>query len=298
MAQKLDRRQELLRAGRAVFAEKGYHEAKIDDIVASAGVAKGTFYLYFRDKRALFAELVDGLFTRLGGAILRVDTDADIESQIKHNIRAIVAVLLDDPALTSILLSYSAGLDQAFVSQVRSFHEGVKQLLAGSLRWGQQLGIVASGDPALYATFTIGALKELLFENALGEHPRPREAMVTALFDLLRQGYLRTGEASAALTPAAPSTAAPSTAAPFTGAPSGAALSTPGAPSALVASTALSVSSPHAASLPASPSSPALSSAAPRAARRKKAAPRASVAASAPQTSPAASTPKRRRARD
>ena len=34
MATKLDRRQELLRAARTVFAERGYHEAKIDDIVA------------------------------------------------------------------------------------------------------------------------------------------------------------------------------------------------------------------------------------------------------------------------
>ncbi|AKT38331.1 TetR/AcrR family transcriptional regulator [Chondromyces crocatus] len=192
MATKLDRRQELLRAARAVFSEKGYHEAKIDDIVALAKVAKGTYYLYFRDKRAIFAELVDGLFTRLGGAILHVDPQADVESQIKHNIRAIVAVLLDDPALTSILLSYSAGLDPAFVDQVRSFHQSVKQLLAGSLTEGQRLGMVATGDPALYATFTIGALKEILFENALGKHPRPREEIVTALFDVLRRGYLRT----------------------------------------------------------------------------------------------------------
>lgn len=188
---KIERRQELLRAARTVFAEKGYHEAKIDDIVALAKVAKGTFYLYFPDKRAIFAELVQGLFTRLGEAILRVDPSADVEAQIKHNIRAIVAVLLDDPALTSILLSYAAGLDPAFITQVRVFNQGVKRLLVESLADGQRLGIVAAGDPKLYATFTIGALKEVLFENALGEQARPREEIVTALFDLLGRGYLR-----------------------------------------------------------------------------------------------------------
>jgi AcrR family transcriptional regulator len=188
---KLERRQDLLRAARSVFAEKGYHEAKIDDIVAIAGVATGTFYLYFRDKRALFAELVQGLFIRLGEAILRVDPAADVEAQIKHNIRAIVAVLLDDPTLTSILLSYAAGLDPAFITQIRAFNQGVKRLLVESLQDGQRLGIVAPGDPKLYATFTIGALKEVLFENALGEQARPREEIVTALFDLLGRGYLR-----------------------------------------------------------------------------------------------------------
>ncbi|WP_437501207.1 TetR/AcrR family transcriptional regulator [Sorangium sp. So ce1099] len=188
---KSERRQALLRAARTVFSEKGYHEAKVDDIVALAKVAKGTFYLYFPDKRSVFGELVRGLFSRLGGAILRVDPSADVEAQVKHNIRAIVAVLLDDPALTSILLSHAAGLDPAFVKELRAFRQEVKLLLERSLADGQQLGIIEPGDTELYATFTIGALKEVLFENALEEQARPRERIVTALYDLLRRGYLR-----------------------------------------------------------------------------------------------------------
>src|SRR4029078_9160886 len=95
---KSERRNALLRAARDVFATKGYHDAKVDDIVARAKVAKGTFYLYFTDKRSVFSELVDLLSHRLGTAILKVDPVADVDGQIKHNIRAIVAVLLDDPA--------------------------------------------------------------------------------------------------------------------------------------------------------------------------------------------------------
>ena len=45
---KAERRIELLRAARDVFATKGFHAAKVDDIVAAAKVAKGTFYLFFR----------------------------------------------------------------------------------------------------------------------------------------------------------------------------------------------------------------------------------------------------------
>src|SRR5258706_6999151 len=108
---KAERRLALLRAARDVFATKGYHVAKVDDIVAKAKVAKGTFYLYFPDKRSVFSDLVDLLFRRLGGAILKVDPVADVDAQVKHNIRAIVAVLLDDPALTRILLSYATRMD-------------------------------------------------------------------------------------------------------------------------------------------------------------------------------------------
>src|SRR5262245_22677742 len=191
---KTERRQVLLRAARDVFATKGYHDTKVDDIVALAKVAKGTFYLYFPDKRSVFSELVDVLFRRLGAAILRVDTAHDVDAQIKHNIRAIVAVLLDDPALTHILLSYAAGLDPAFVTKIKSFYDGAKRLMTESLEEGQSLGIVAEGDTKLYATFTIGALKEILLEQASSKRARPREEIVTALFALLEKGYLRVGE--------------------------------------------------------------------------------------------------------
>src|SRR5580704_121999 len=166
---KAERRHLLLRAARDVFATKGYHDAKVDDITALAKVAKGTFYLYFPDKRSVFSELVDLLFQRLGMAILKVDPAADVDAQIKHNIRAIVAVLLDDPALTRILLSYATGMDPAFVTKIRSFYDGVKAMLAASLSEGQRLGIVGAGDTKRLATFTVGALKELLFEHVSGE---------------------------------------------------------------------------------------------------------------------------------
>ena len=53
-AAKAERRNEILVAARDVFARKGYHQATIDDIVKAAGVARGTYYLYFEDKRAVF----------------------------------------------------------------------------------------------------------------------------------------------------------------------------------------------------------------------------------------------------
>jgi AcrR family transcriptional regulator len=52
------RRRDLLDAGLAVFAADGFAAAKLDDVAAKAGVAKGTIYLYFRDKEDLFEQIV------------------------------------------------------------------------------------------------------------------------------------------------------------------------------------------------------------------------------------------------
>lgn len=52
------RRERVLAAALAVFLAEGYRSARIDDIARRAGIAKGTVYLYFRDKEDLFRSLI------------------------------------------------------------------------------------------------------------------------------------------------------------------------------------------------------------------------------------------------
>src|SRR5882672_7825605 len=52
------RRQAILAAALKEFSARGFAAARLDDVAVAAGVAKGTIYLYFRDKEALFQELI------------------------------------------------------------------------------------------------------------------------------------------------------------------------------------------------------------------------------------------------
>ena len=47
----------ILEAARSVFAEKGYHDARMEDIAEMVGVSKRTLYLYFTNKEELFAAI-------------------------------------------------------------------------------------------------------------------------------------------------------------------------------------------------------------------------------------------------
>jgi len=62
-------RARLLEAAEQVFAEFGYHDASIVKLTEAAGVAQGTFYLYFASKLAVFDELVDDLNRRVRHAM-------------------------------------------------------------------------------------------------------------------------------------------------------------------------------------------------------------------------------------
>ncbi len=191
MVEKEERRMQLLSAARSVFGHKGYHAAKVGDIARAAGVAKGTVYLYFDDKRSIFEELIDTLFMRLSAAILRVDTNADVAAQVKHNVRAILSVLVDDPDTMRMLFAHANGLDAKFSAKIASFYRGLRDMLADSLRDGQTTGLVRQGDAELYASFTLGALKEILMGMTDEQNTRSREEIVEVVFELLCGGYLR-----------------------------------------------------------------------------------------------------------
>jgi AcrR family transcriptional regulator len=63
------RREAILDAALDEFSQRGFEAARLDDVAKRAGVAKGTIYLYFRDKESLFQELIRTMLTPLVGTI-------------------------------------------------------------------------------------------------------------------------------------------------------------------------------------------------------------------------------------
>jgi AcrR family transcriptional regulator len=69
MKRGLDTRRRLLDAAERVFGELGFHDASIVKLADAAGVASGTFYLYFDSKKAIFVELMRDLNRRIRHAM-------------------------------------------------------------------------------------------------------------------------------------------------------------------------------------------------------------------------------------
>src|SRR5437773_1731798 len=70
----------LLDAGMTVFARRGYHAARVDDIVKVAKTSHGTFYLYFANKEDLFRALLGDVaneMTALAESLGEVTADAE-----------------------------------------------------------------------------------------------------------------------------------------------------------------------------------------------------------------------------
>ncbi|MDH7498134.1 MAG: helix-turn-helix domain-containing protein, partial [Syntrophomonadaceae bacterium] len=57
MEERKEKRQLILEAAARVFSQRGYHQAKVEEIAAAAGVGKGTVYEYFDSKLELFQQM-------------------------------------------------------------------------------------------------------------------------------------------------------------------------------------------------------------------------------------------------
>ena len=74
-------RRRLLEAGATVLPARGYHDARVDDIVSAVGVSHGTFYRYFESKDDFFRVLAEEASTRLIQLVDRLDLDAPADEQ-------------------------------------------------------------------------------------------------------------------------------------------------------------------------------------------------------------------------
>ena len=71
-----DQREQILSAAAALFANRGYTAATMNDVAAACGVSKATLYHYVRDKHDLLAQITAGHVARLEALVADVQARA------------------------------------------------------------------------------------------------------------------------------------------------------------------------------------------------------------------------------
>ena len=155
-AQGRERKQQLVECAARLFAERGFAETRIKDIVEAAGVAKGLFYWYFENKDALFAEVAADIRLRLrkhqGAAI---DPTADPLRQIRQGTEASVRFMAEHANFFSLLEVENGAVTAE--SRRAGTDQHIRDVLA-IIRQGQSAGSIVEGDPELLALGVVGAV--------------------------------------------------------------------------------------------------------------------------------------------
>jgi len=74
-------REKIIKSGLKIFSQKGFFKTTVDDIAQATGVAKGTVYLYFKDKQDLYIATIDEHFSRAIAALQAIEAKATTSSE-------------------------------------------------------------------------------------------------------------------------------------------------------------------------------------------------------------------------
>ncbi|MCU6797031.1 TetR/AcrR family transcriptional regulator [Paenibacillus sp. WQ 127069] len=103
-----DKRESIIEAALRLFEDQGYHTTKVSDIVHKAGVAQGTFYLYFKSKEDLFRSIAESCLGQIADAIKQNCTGDMKEEALYRMILESLRVYYNNKTILKILNGHGA----------------------------------------------------------------------------------------------------------------------------------------------------------------------------------------------
>ena len=146
---------EIIAAALAVFSEKGFAGARLDDIAARAGISKGALYLYFATKEDLFHAVVAEAFAPNLAAVRQAAESFD--GAFAELARFVVPNLarVADAAGVGGVLKMVIGESRNFPTLAKVWHDALVApalaTVAGLIERAQSRGEVKPGDARIYA---------------------------------------------------------------------------------------------------------------------------------------------------
>ncbi len=178
---------EIEKAALRLFYENGYHGTTINDITQAAGVAAGTFYLYFPSKKVLYQHLLFTLSkdirreiaTRVGAATTRYQKE-------REGIKAFIEYAERRPEIYNIIWE-SLYIDRKLFKE---YYESFSARYVNGLKEARRQGEIRDLDLEVLSFVLMGitnfvALKVIM---DLGEGDNDIERIVDVVMDLLSTG--------------------------------------------------------------------------------------------------------------
>ncbi len=163
MTDPTDTRTRILEAAARVFAEKGYHETRMDDIVAAADSSKGSLYFHFPNKEEIFFGLIETFIGLLESRLQEtLSSHQHGLDQIDSALAASLCLFTQYRALAKIVLVQAVGLGAAFEQRRRAINDRFVAIIQRRIEKGIRDGSLPPQNAELAARAWVGALNEIV----------------------------------------------------------------------------------------------------------------------------------------
>lgn len=195
---KQKRQKAILDAALEIFFQSGFKAARMDDIAKRAGVSKGTLYLYFPSKGAVFEGLIDTIAMPNLTLLQNIARDShDVPTAIR-NLFSVVPTLLqssDMPRLTKIIIGESNTFPGTVNAYRRTIIDPMLETISSVLETGHNRGEISIQDPMLttrllFAPIAFSGMWEIVFSRNDKNNPKA-QVDLDALMQLHADLFIR-----------------------------------------------------------------------------------------------------------
>jgi len=201
-AKKEKKRNAIIRASLRVFARKGYEPTALEEVAREAGLAKGTLYLYFKDKEDLYFQVMLTVLERLETFVgKQIGQSENPLEKMAAAARAQIGFFADNPsyfrlfmvAFTPEMATIHKKLLEPLFEKRRRFSEYLHALIEEGKAKGLIRGDIDTGDVVFsYIGMVNQAVQSVCMFRAgkvpPGEHKVPPQKKAEAIMKILVQG--------------------------------------------------------------------------------------------------------------
>ena len=187
------KQKKILAAAISVFSTKGFHQATMDEIARTAGVAKGTLYYNYASKSTLFsAAITDGIEAIIDQVREALSSDLPFHRHLRKLVEKNIALYLKYSDLTRIVFNeLTSGMDEGVLEEIERVRERYVDFMADQLKVGQAQGYLRPVDLKLAAVGLVGLVENLCAYHLKNPGKTSRRQMEETLFTFLATGICR-----------------------------------------------------------------------------------------------------------
>ena len=155
----------MLRHAKRIFARKGYHRTNVADIIARARIARGTFYLYFENKKDLFEEFLEQVVGELTDRIQRIRPgpgEADPVDRLRANLTRVLRYVLSGANSPTSCSTIRPDSTHELDDKIQDFYDRIAALIKRSLDLGIEMNLVRDSDTRAVSYAILGGIKEVV----------------------------------------------------------------------------------------------------------------------------------------
>lgn len=192
-----ERLKQMIDAAGRVFAREGYRAASVADIIAEAGVARGTFYLYFKSKQAAFGAVIDAFIAHLAErAADRARRPPPAPEDAPRLVRAEVLDWLryftENRALAAVLFQHGASEDPEYRDKCRAALGGLYARWDSAIAAHQTLGVTnPKVRPEVLRSALVGMFAQLVLDRIVRAGDEDLERLADEWLELVANGVFR-----------------------------------------------------------------------------------------------------------